>query len=107
VNQRFAIIPVFYLAFLLIPLYWLLTMSFKPMKGLVGQLTLYPKSPTLDHYRVIFNDPSWYLGYLNATVYVLMTVTICLVKAIPAAYAFSRYISLAVASSSLAFSPSV
>ena len=45
-NQRFSIVPVFYLAFLLIPLYWLLTMSFKPMKELAGQLTLYPKSPT-------------------------------------------------------------
>ena len=90
-NQRFSIVPIFYLAFLLIPLYWLLTMSFKPMKELAGQLTLYPKSPTLDHYQVIFSDSSWYLGYLNATVYVLMNVAICLVAAIPAAYAFSRY----------------
>ena len=90
-NQRFSIVPIFYLAFLLIPLYWLLTMSFKPMKELAGQLTLYPKSPTLDHYQVIFSDSSWYLGYLNATVYVLMNVVICLVAAIPAAYAFSRY----------------
>ena len=42
-NQRFSIVPVFYLVFLLISLYWLLTMSFKPMKELAGQLTLYPK----------------------------------------------------------------
>ena len=27
-NQRFSIVPIFYLAFLLIHLYWLLTMSF-------------------------------------------------------------------------------
>ena len=90
-NQRFSIVPVFYLAFLLIPLYWLLTMSFKPMKEIAGQLTLYPKSPTLNHYQVIFSDSSWYLGYLNATIYVLMNVAICLAAAIPAAYAFSRY----------------
>ena len=48
-NQRFLIVPIFYLAFLLIPLYWLLTMSFKPMKEIAGQLTFYPKSPTLDY----------------------------------------------------------
>ena len=105
-NQRLSIVPIFYLAFLLIPLYWLLTMSFKPMKELAGQLTLYPKSPTLDHYQVIFSDSSWYLGYLNATVYVLMNVAICLVAAIPAAYAFLATVSLVVVLSSLACLPS-
>ena len=105
-NQRFSIVPVFYLAFLLIPLYWLLTMSFKPMKELAGQLTLYPKSPTLDHYQVIFSDSSWCLGYLNATVYVLMNVAICLVAAFQQPMLSLATVFLVVVLSSLACLPS-
>ena len=60
-------------------------------EGTCWPVDLVSEVPTLNHYQVIFSDSSWYLGYLNATVYVLMNVAICLIAAIPAAYAFSRY----------------
>ena len=37
------------------------------------------------------DDPSWYYGYVNATIYVLINVVISVAVAVPAAYGFSRY----------------
>ena len=81
----------FFIALLLTPVYWLLNMSFKTNQEILGGLTLFPKIFTLDNYAVIFNDPSWYNGYLNSMTYVAMNVVITLFVALPAAYAFSRY----------------
>ena len=80
-----------FIAFLLTPVYWLLNMSFKTNQEILGSLTLFPQTFTLDNYAVIFSDPSWYNGYLNSMTYVAMNVVITLLVALPAAYAFSRY----------------
>jgi glycerol transport system permease protein len=81
----------FFIALLLTPVYWLLNMSFKTNQEILGSLTLFPRTFTLDNYAVIFSDPSWYNGYLNSMTYVAMNVVITLLVALPAAYAFSRY----------------
>jgi glycerol transport system permease protein len=91
VKPRFSILPVLYLAFLLIPIYWLLTMSFKTNAEIGGQLTLYPHHPTLASYRYILSEPSWFWGYVNASAYVLLNGLLCVSVALPAAYAFSRF----------------
>lgn len=75
----------------LMPVYWLLNMSFKTNQEITGSLTLWPHDFTLANYAVIFSDPSWYSGFLNSIAYVSMNVIITLVVALPAAYAFSRY----------------
>ena len=80
-----------YLLFLLLPIYWLLNMSFKSNTEILGGLSLWPQGFTLDNYRVIFTDPSWYRGYLNSLYYVSLNTLISLSVALPAAYAFSRY----------------
>ncbi|MBA1243676.1 MULTISPECIES: carbohydrate ABC transporter permease [Pseudomonas] len=80
-----------FLAFLLIPIYWLINMSFKTNTEILGGLTLWPKDFTLQNYQVIFTDPSWYEGYLNSLSYVTLNTLISLLVALPAAYAFSRY----------------
>lgn len=80
-----------FIALLLTPVYWLLNMSFKTNQEILGSLTLFPQTFTLDNYAVIFSDPSWYNGYLNSMTYVAMNVVITLLVALPAAYAFSRY----------------
>src|SRR5690606_33813057 len=46
---------------------------------------------TLDNYRVIFTDRSWYSGYINSLYYVCLNTVISLSVALPAAYAFSRF----------------
>ena len=85
------VILAFYLIFLMLPIYWLINMSFKTNTEIVTGLTLYPHQPTLRNYTVIFTDASWYSGYINSITYVAMNTVISVLVALPAAYAFSRY----------------
>jgi glycerol transport system permease protein len=80
-----------YLVFLVLPLYWLLNMSFKTTDEILGAFNLIPENFTLANYTMIFTDPSWYMGYVNSIKYVLMNTVISLSVALPAAYGFSRY----------------
>lgn len=89
-RQRFPLAATIYVALLMTPFYWLLLMSVKTNKEIMGGLTFWPAAPTFDNFILIFTDPSWYQGYLNALAYVAMNVAISVTVAIPAAYAFSR-----------------
>ncbi|GGH37503.1 carbohydrate ABC transporter membrane protein 2, CUT1 family [Cribrihabitans marinus] len=90
VNSR-AVVMTLYLLFLLLPIYWLLNMSLKTNTEILNDFTLWPDNFTLDNYRTILTDPSWYMGYVNSLIYVVMNTAISLTVALPAAYAFSRY----------------
>ncbi|WP_040260835.1 MULTISPECIES: carbohydrate ABC transporter permease [Pseudomonas] len=90
-TMRKPIALTLFLTFLLVPIYWLVNMSFKTNTEILGGLTLWPKDFTLANYQVIFTDPSWYQGYLNSLTYVSLNTLISLLVALPAAYAFSRY----------------
>jgi glycerol transport system permease protein len=85
------IVPTIYIVFLLLPIYWLINMSFKTNAEILSSLTLYPHAPTVAHYITIFTDASWYSGYINSITYVVMNTVISVAAALPAAYAFSRY----------------
>jgi glycerol transport system permease protein len=85
------IVPALYILFLLVPIYWLVSMSLKTNAETLSVFSLWPRSPTLANYKVIFTDPSWYGGYINSMIYVAMNTVISLAAALPAAYAFSRY----------------
>ncbi len=82
--------PTLYILFLLLPIYWLVNMSFKTTNEILGSFSLWPAEFTLDNYRTIFTDPTWYNGYLNSLSYVLLNTVISVSFALPAAYAFSR-----------------
>ena len=86
-----AIVMVLYLTFLLLPIYWLLNMSLKTNAEILGHFSLWPRNFTLANYNTIFTDASWYMGYVNSLIYVLMNTAISITVALPAAYAFSRY----------------
>ncbi|EPJ52646.1 MAG: ABC-type sugar transport system, permease component [Osedax symbiont Rs2] len=88
-NKRIGIIS--YSAFVLLPIYWLINMSFKSNEEITGGLSLWPQDFTFANYQVIFTDPSWYNGYFNSVYYVVLNSIITLIVALPAAYAFSRY----------------
>jgi glycerol transport system permease protein len=90
-NRRASLAPAFYVAFLMVPIYWLLIMSLKTTGEIGSSFIPYPQAPTLENFAFILGDRSWYLGYLNALIYVLINVAISVTVAIPAAYAFSRY----------------
>lgn len=85
------LLPLVYIVFLMLPLYWLLNMSFKTNQEILSSFTLWPKNFTFDNYRLILTDKSWYSGYINSTLYVVLNTLISLAVALPAAYAFSRY----------------
>src|ERR1700730_12310427 len=90
--KRFAwLVPALYIVFVLLPIYWLLNMSFKNTNEILGSFPLFPRNFTLENYRKIFTDPPWYGGYLNSLAYVLMNTVLSVSVALPAAYAFSRY----------------
>jgi glycerol transport system permease protein len=83
--------PTIYIIFLMLPIYWLLNMSFKTTNEILGSFTLWPNEFTLENYVKIFTDPTWYNGYLNSITYVVINTVISVTVALPAAYAFSRY----------------
>ncbi|WP_347265860.1 carbohydrate ABC transporter permease [Paracoccus sp. (in: a-proteobacteria)] len=86
-----AVVMILYLVFLTVPIYWLANMSLKTNAEITGSFGLYPAQPTLQNYRVILTDPSWYMGYVNSIIYVVMNTVLSVSVALPAAYAFSRY----------------
>jgi glycerol transport system permease protein len=85
------LIPVIYIFFLLLPIYWLVNMSLKTNDEILSIFSLWPQDLTFANYKVIFTDASWYSGYINSMIYVSINVVISVCFALPAAYAFSRY----------------
>ncbi|MGQ3214689.1 MAG: hypothetical protein ACT6T2_26760, partial [Shinella sp.] len=85
------LVPTLYIVFLMLPIYWLVNMSFKTNAEITGAFSLWPVNPTLRNYTVIFTDPAWYNGYINSIIYVVLNTLISVSVALPAAYAFSRY----------------
>lgn len=86
-----AVVMTVYILFLLIPIYWLVNMSLKTNAEITSSFTLFPAELTFRNYMVILTDPSWYMGYVNSIIYVVLNTVISITVALPAAYAFSRY----------------
>eukprot|EP01034_Spumella_vulgaris_P025210 gene25210-31641_t len=80
-----------YIVFALLPIYWMVNMSFKTNEEILSSFSLWPQHFTWGNYLKIFTDPSWYSGYINSLIYVAINTVISVSVALPAAYAFSRY----------------
>ena len=80
-----------YIAFALLPIYWMVNMSFKTNTEILSSFSFFPQNFTWENYRTILTDESWYSGYINSLIYVAINTVISLIVALPAAYAFSRY----------------
>jgi glycerol transport system permease protein len=85
------LVPLVYIVFLMLPIYWLLNMSFKTTNEILGGFSLWPKNFTVASYVEILTNPVWYNGYISSITYVLINTLISVCAALPAAYAFSRY----------------
>ncbi len=85
------LVPALYILFLMLPIYGLISMSFKTTTEILGGFSFFPQNFTLENYTVIFTDPTWYNGYINSIIYVVINTIISVSVALPAAYAFSRY----------------
>ncbi len=86
-----SVLLVAYLILAMLPIYWMLNMSFKTNEEITGGFSLLPQAFTLANYRTIFTDSSWYSGYINSLIYVLINAVLSVTVSLPAAYAFSRY----------------
>jgi len=80
-----------YFGLLILPIYWMINMSLRTNADILGNFSLYPVDMTFKNYIKIFTDPTWYMAYINAIIYVCMNTVMSLAFALPAAYAFSRY----------------
>ncbi len=80
-----------YLIVIMLPIYWMFNMSLRTNADIMANLVFFPTDITFGNYMKIFTDPSWYNGYINSIIYVVLNTGICLITALPAAYAFSRY----------------
>ncbi len=89
--KKISAVPILYIIFLMLPIYWLVNMSFKTTNEILGTFSLWPQKFTFENYMTIFTDPTWYNGYFNSLTYVAINTVISVSVALPAAYAFSRY----------------
>ena len=72
--QKRSIFLALYLVFALLPIYWMVNMSFKTNEEILSSFSFFPQHFTWANYHTIFTD-----------------MVISLTVALPAAYAFSRY----------------
>ena len=91
-----------YLVFAILPVYWMINMSFKTNEEILSTFSLWPQQFTWDHYKTIFTDESWYSGYINSMIYVAINTVISLLVALPAAPSRARYVHSAIGSHSTA-----
>lgn len=82
---------VLYCAYLLAPLYWLVSMSLRSNAALTSELRVIPTDATLTNYVEVFTNPIWMQAFGNSLSYVLINTALSVCVALPAAYAFSRY----------------
>jgi glycerol transport system permease protein len=80
-----------YLVLLMLPIYWMISMSLQPNADITSDFSWLPRHVSLDNYRTIFTHESWYSGYVNSIQYTVLNTVLSLLVALPAAYAFSRY----------------
>jgi len=85
------IVLVVYSLYLVLPLYWLMTMALRRNADILGKFEVVPGSPTLANFIEIFSKEVWYSGFANSLSYVTLNTLLSITVAIPAAYAFSRY----------------
>ena len=86
-----AVVMVVFILFLLTPMYWLVSMSFKTNAEITGGFTLFPQQFTFENYAKVFGDPKWRSVFVNSIFYVVLNTIISVAVALPAAYAFNRY----------------
>ncbi|GGF89429.1 sugar ABC transporter permease [Paenibacillus albidus] len=73
------------------PLIYILSASISdPQDVNSGAMWLFPKNLTLDGYKLVFENPKIWNGYLNTIIYTVIGTLLNLVVTLPASYALSR-----------------
>ena len=79
------LVPTIYIVFLMLPIYWLINMSFKTTTEIINTYSLWPQKFTTENYVKIFTDSTWYMGYVNSITYTVFNTIISVAAALPAA----------------------
>jgi multiple sugar transport system permease protein len=79
------------LVFTVFPFYWMVSSSLKDQIDLLASPPMWLFTPTLSHYREIFQDPRVVSGVLNSLVVSSCTTLLALAIGTPAAYALARF----------------
>lgn len=88
-----AVVLIFYMLFVLLPIYWMVVTSFKTNPEIINaqQITYFPKIFTLDNYKSLFNMLS-YGSYLKNSIIVTVSTAICiLILSILGGYGLARF----------------
>ena len=90
-SQKRTLFLVAYLIFAVLPIYWMINMSFKTNEEILSHFRS-GQHFTWGNYKTIFTDPSWYSGYINSLIYVAINMVISLTVAcqrpMPSRYQF-------------------
>ncbi|MCQ6559275.1 carbohydrate ABC transporter permease [Paenibacillus mendelii] len=79
------------LVLVLYPLLYIVSASISsPQYVNTGEMWLFPKGFTLDGYKLVFDNPKIWNGYMNTVIYTVLGTLLNLVVTLPAAYALSR-----------------
>lgn len=80
------------LLFILFPFYWTFITSIRPSDELIGAVTYWPRSFTLDAYRGLFTTTvDFFVAMRNSFIVASLTTAVSLTVSTLASYAFSRY----------------
>ncbi len=87
------LILIFWAVFTIMPLYWLLSTTFKPSSEAIGYPpTLIPRNPTLKNFNILlFQSKFGFKSYLNSIIISLGATLISTMSAMLAGYGFSRF----------------
>lgn len=81
-----------YLVYLLFPLLWMISTSFKPTPEIYSGIpTLIPKVFTVDHYLTVLQEERLLKSIFNSLYVGVITSIIVVMISLPAAYALTRY----------------
>ena len=74
--QKRTVFLILYILFALLPIYWMVNMSFKTNQEILSSFSIFPQHFTWGNYKTIFTDASWYSGYINSLIYVAINTVI-------------------------------
>jgi len=81
-----------FMVFLVFPLLWMLSTSFKPTAEIYsGSLSLFPVSSSLVHYQSVFQEQKILSSMMNSFYVGIFSTVLAVLIALPGAYALARF----------------
>lgn len=86
-----SVVLVLLIVWTLAPLYWMVTTSLKMPDEIYGEdIPLWPRNPTLENYRILFEQTNFLMYFRNSLIVACSTTVLSLVLSSLGAYALTR-----------------